>query len=106
MVSQKWGCEMISHVVLFRFLPGVAIEGDAVQTFHAAMLDLPARIDLIRGWRCGFNETADGEAADYVLVAEFEDQAALYAYFEHPAHVAVLKSLEGLATLVFGDITG
>jgi len=97
---------MISHVVLFKFLPGVSVESEAIQAFHAAMQELPGRIDLIRGWRCGFNETADAEAADYVLVAEFEDQAALYAYFEHPAHVAVLKSLEGLATLVFGDISG
>jgi len=97
---------MISHVVLFKFLPGVSIEGEAVRAFHDAMRELPARIDLIRGWRCGFNETPDVDATDYVLIAEFEDQAALYAYFEHPAHVAVLKSLESLATLVFGDISG
>jgi len=103
---QKWGCEMISHVVLFKFLPGVSIEDDDVKAFHAAMLDLPGKIDLIRGWRCGFNETPDAKAADYVLVAEFENQVDLYAYFEHPAHVGVLKRLEGLATLVFGDISG
>lgn len=97
---------MISHVVLFRFLPGVSTDSEAVRIFHDFMQNLPGKIDLIRGWRCGFNETSDSDAADYVLVAEFENQADLYAYFEHPAHVAVLKSLEGLATLVFGDITG
>lgn len=95
---------MITHVVLFRFLPGVALDGRAAQAFHSAMLALPAQIPLIRSWTCGFNTVADAQAADYVLVAGFETEAELFAYFEHPAHLLVLDQLEGLAELLFGDL--
>jgi len=96
---------MISHVVLFKLLPGVSPDSDAVRAFHAAMLALPRQISLIRSWRCGFSITgADAQAADYVLVAEFDNQDDLYQYFEHPLHLGVLKGLDGLAELVFGDI--
>lgn len=97
---------MIRHVVLFKFVSGISADSDAARALHESMQNLPGKIDLIRGWCCGFNETPDTDAADYVLVADFESQSDLYAYFEHPAHVAVLKSLEGVATLVFGDIAG
>jgi len=96
---------VITHVVLFKLLPGISPESRAALEFHAAMLDLPRQIPLIRVWRCGFNTMADAQAADYVLVAEFADQDDLFAYFEHPAHLAVLAQLEGLAELLFGDIS-
>jgi hypothetical protein len=96
---------MISHVVLFKLLPGVSADSETVRAFHAAMLDLPGKIPLIRGWHCGFNETADPQAAEYVLVAEFDDKDALYRYFDHPAHLAVLQGLDGVAELIFGDIS-
>jgi len=97
--------QMITHVVLFKLDPGVSAQGAAAQAFHAAMLALPAQIPQIRAWRCGFNCTPDPQAYDYVLVAEFDDQAALFAYFEHPAHVAAVEKLAGVGDLVFGDIS-
>lgn len=96
---------MITHVVLFKFNAGVSAQTPAVQDFHAAMQALPAQIPLITGWRCGFNVVTDAQAYDYVLVGEFEDQASLYAYFSHPAHVAAVERLTGLGDLVFGDIS-
>lgn len=95
---------MITHVVLFKLLPGVAPEAEAAQAFHAAMLDLPGKIPLIRHWQCGFNTVPDAQAADYVLVAGFDNETDLFAYFEHPAHLVLLNSLEGLAELIFGDL--
>lgn len=95
---------MITHVVLFRFLPGVAPDGPAARAFHDATTNLPGQIPLIRSWQCGFNTVADTQAADYVLVAGFESEADLYAYFEHPAHVLVLDQLKDVADLQFGDI--
>jgi hypothetical protein len=96
---------MITHVVLFRLLPGVLAESPAVQAFHAAMCVLPRRIALIKAWHCGFNETPDAQAADYVLVAGFDNKDALYCYFDDPEHLAVLKLAEVCLELVFGDIS-
>jgi hypothetical protein len=96
--------QVITHVVLFKLLPGIRPDSHAAQAFHSAMQALPAKISLIRSWQCGFNTVEDAQAADYVLVAGFETEADLFAYFEHPAHTAVLQQLEGLAELLFGDI--
>lgn len=96
---------MISHVVLFKLLPGVSAGNEAVRAFHAAMLELPGKIPLIRGWRCGFNETEDPQAADYVLMADFDSREDMFAYFEHPDHLAVLDLLDGVAELIFGDVS-
>ena len=97
---------MITHVVLFKLLPGISPESRAALAFHAAMLELPRQIPLIRAWRCGFNAVADAQAADYLLVAEFDNQADLFAYFEHPAHVAAVRCLDGVADLQFADLPG
>ncbi|MDO6384968.1 Dabb family protein [Uliginosibacterium sp. 31-12] len=95
---------MITHVVLFKLLPGFTADSAPVQAFHAAMLELPGKIPLIKSWSCGFNTVPDAQAAHYVLVAGFESQADLFAYFEHPAHVAAVCCLDGAAELLFGDI--
>jgi quinol monooxygenase YgiN len=94
---------VITHVVLLRFKPGVSAGSEAALALHAALAALPAAISEIRSWRCGFNLTPDAQAADYVLVAEFDDAAALHRYFAHPAHAAVLATVDALADLQFAD---
>lgn len=95
---------MLSHVVLLRFLPGVDAGSEAVQALDAALQALPAEIPQILGWQCGFNVVPDALAADYVLLATFSGEEELLAYFDHPAHLAVLTQIEALATLQFGDL--
>ena len=95
---------MILHAVLFRFVAGVSPQSEAAQSLHAALSALPEQISEIRSWQCGFNVTPDAQAADYVLLAGFDDEAALQRYFEHPAHLVVLRQAEGLVTVLFGDI--
>lgn len=94
---------MITHVVLLRLKPGVAVDSDAARAAHAAMQALPALVPQIREWRCGFNRTADPLAYDYVLVSAFDSEADLYAYFDHPDHLKVVACWEPIADLVFGD---
>ncbi|MCX9156097.1 Dabb family protein [Niveibacterium sp. 24ML] len=96
---------MITHVVLLRLKPGVAIESDAAQSAHSAMCALPALVPGIRAWQCGFNSTPDEVSGwDYVLVSAFDDRAALLAYFDHPAHLKVVAMWEPIADLAFGDL--
>lgn len=95
---------MITHVVLLRFISGHTPDSEAARAMHAALLALPSQIEEIRSWQCGFNRTPDAQAADYVLVAGFDDEVALYRYFEHPAHVVVLDAMTGVVELVFGDL--
>ncbi|MEC5396584.1 Dabb family protein [Uliginosibacterium sp. H1] len=95
---------MITHLVLFRFKPGFAAESPAVKAVHAAMEALPGQVTGIREWRHGFNVTPDAEAWDYGLFASFDDEQALFSYFEHPAHLAVLARWNEVAELRFVDL--
>ncbi len=95
---------MITHVVLLRFRPGVALSSEAVQTAHEAMKALPGLIPLIRDWQCGFNCTLDQQAWDYVVVSRFDSEADMLQYFEHPEHLKVVAVWEPISDLVFGDL--
>ena len=95
---------MIAHLVLFRLRPGVAGDDPRLRAVAAAMDRLPGLIPQIRSWEHGPNRTPDAQAWDWALRALFDDEAALHAYFEHPAHLPVLGQWEALADLAFCDI--
>lgn len=95
---------MITHLVLFRFKPGFDAGSAQVQGAHAALMTLPGQIASIREWRHGFNATPDAEAWDYGLFASFDDEQALYGYFDHPAHLAVSAQWNAVAELRFVDL--
>ncbi len=94
---------MISHLVLFKFKPGVDREDVRVLAVVQDMDGLPLAIPAIRGWEHGFNITDDGGAWDYGLRALFDSEADLHAYFEHSAHLPVLARWEEVADLLFCD---
>jgi hypothetical protein len=94
---------MISHLVLFKFKPGIVRSDARVENVARAMAALPATIPQIRGWEHGFNITDDGGAWDYGLRALFDSEADLHAYFEHSAHLPVLARWEEVADLLFCD---
>ncbi len=94
---------MIVHLVLFKLKPGVGADDPRLKSRLAAMAELPRHIPFIRGWEHGANLTEDAEAWDYGLRATFDNEADLYAYFEHPAHLPVLEAWNEIATLAFAD---
>jgi hypothetical protein len=94
---------VISHLVLFKFKPGIGAGDERVERAVAGMRQLPTRIALIRAWEHGFNVTPDEQAWDYGLRATFSSTADLHTYFEHDDHVAVLRQWEEVGDLIFCD---
>jgi hypothetical protein len=94
---------VIAHLVLFKLKTGVAADDPRLGAVVGAMDTLPRLIPQIRGWEHGPNRTPDAQACDYGLRALFDDESALHAYFDHPAHLPVLRQWEELADLVFCD---
>ncbi len=94
---------MIVHLVLFKFKGGVVRDDTRVAAAVEALWRLPMQIVGIRGWEHGFNVTGDAQAWDYGLRAMFDDEAALHAYLEHPAHVPVVAQWEEISELAFCD---
>ncbi|HEX5126452.1 MAG TPA: Dabb family protein [Rhodocyclaceae bacterium] len=95
---------MITHLVQFRFKAGFDADSAEVQQAHRAMTTLQQEVPGIRSWQYGFNATPDSQAWDYGLCASFDDEQALFAYFEHPAHLAVVAQWNKVAELGFVDL--
>jgi len=94
---------MITHLVLFRLKPGITADDARIAALQAEMAKLPGQIASIRRWEFGANTIADPEAWDFGLRAGFDTQDALLGYFDHPAHLPVLKQWNDVAEMAFAD---
>lgn len=85
---------MIKHIVTFK-LSGSADERRAVaERFKAALMELPAVIDVLESMEVGINENP-AEDWDVVLTAIVPTMADVETYVKHPAHVAAASLLAG-----------
>lgn len=85
---------MIKHIVTFK-LSGSADERRAVaERFKAALMELPAVIDVLESMEVGINENPT-EDWDVVLTAIVPTMADVETYAKHPAHVAAASLLAG-----------
>lgn len=86
---------MIRHV----FMWSVAETADAEAVFDD-LASLDRVVPGLRNWSVGRQLKADKSASagdwQYILMADFESQADLAAYENHPAHVEIVER-------VFGD---
>ena len=82
---------MFRHVVMFRWKPGVTADVRTAVTDGLAAL--PAAIDTIRDYRVGPDAGLAPDNWDYVVVADFLDEAGYLVYRDHPDHRAVVETL-------------
>lgn len=80
---------MIKHIVLMKVRPGVP--ASQVEAMLAALNQLPQEVPRVRNWSLGKNLGPDYPDVHYGLVCEFEDQAALELYLNHPYHLSIRK---------------
>lgn len=84
---------MMRHVVLFRRLADVTPQPVLEAELVTRMRDLEKDIDFIRDWKVAANELQRPICWDYILDAQFDDQAAVERYLPHPAHQALVADL-------------
>lgn len=85
---------MVKHIVTFK-LSGTAEERRAVaERFRHALLELPAKIDVLETMEVGINENP-AEDWDVVLTATVPTMDDVAVYAAHPAHVAAAALLAG-----------
>jgi len=80
---------MFRHVVAFRFGPDVTAE--ARSQIADGLAALPAKIEDIRRYEFGPDAGLAEGNFDFVVVADFDDEAAYLRYAQHPAHLALLR---------------
>ena len=59
----------------------------------AALAALPPQIPTVRDYRFGPDAGLAGTNWDFVVVADFDDEAAYLTYRDHPAHQAVIADV-------------
>ncbi len=86
---------LFRHVVLFRFVDGLAEE--EVNKIVDAFAELPARIDGIVDFEHGtdVSEQNKSKGFTHVFVVTFRDKAGVNAYLPHPAHQEFVGLLSG-----------
>ena len=94
---------MLHHIVLFEPRPeSTREEWDRLRD---EMLKLPCHIAGIRSVSWGMNASPEGlgQGYEHGFVMVFEDEAARDAYLPHPAHTAIIPSIQAISakTLVF-----
>lgn len=84
---------MLRHVALFRWKARTAA-ADLV-SIEEGLRGLPSQIPGILSYRFGRDLGIQDGNADFAVVADFADLEGLRAYWEHPAHLAVLTERSG-----------
>jgi hypothetical protein len=84
---------MIRHVVLLKW--NEKCTDEAVAEVTRGLTALPGQIPEIRAYRFGPDLGLNRRNANYVLVADFENQADFESYVVHPAHVDFMTNLTG-----------
>ena len=90
-VFSREDVSMIEHLVLFKFKPEVG--DNEMNEITAAIQGLKSQIPGIVQITCGKNFSARAQGHQFGLVARFVDKAALELYSNHPAHLAVVETL-------------
>lgn len=78
---------MVKHIVSFKFNGTHAERRAVAESFKAALVELPGKIDVLRSMEVGINENP-AESWDLVLTAVVDTMADVDVYAKHPAHVA------------------
>lgn len=90
---------MIRHIVMWRVKGDTPAErAQARQKVKQSFESLRGRVPGMRNLEVGLDFSGVDYASDVVLVSEFETQAALAAYANHPEHLRVRDELEGMRT--------
>jgi len=79
---------MITHVVAFRWKPGIS--ADQLAVIESELAALPSLVPAIRSYQFGVDLGAAGPANfDYAIVSTFDDLAGWRSYDAHPEHERV-----------------
>lgn len=85
---------MVKHIVMFKLTGSEAERRTVAEAFKAALLALPAQIDVLQSIEVGINQNP-AEDWDVVLTAVVPTMADVDVYAKHPAHVAAAGLLAG-----------
>lgn len=85
---------MVKHIVTFKLSGTDAERKEVAEKFKAALLALPAQIDVLQEIEVGININPN-EDWNVVLIAIVDKLEDVDVYAKHPAHVVAAALLNG-----------
>lgn len=84
----------LKHAVFFRFKKDAAAE--QIQKVEAAFAELPSKIDAIKRFEWGINNSPERHAAGFThcFMVSFDSEEGRAAYLPHPDHLAFVEILQ------------
>ncbi len=84
---------MITHVALFKL---VHSNKETIEGAKEALASLEGKIPQVRHFELGVDLVHSYRSYDLALITKFDSLADLEAYQNHPAHVEVVKYIQGI----------
>lgn len=84
---------MITHIVLYKL---VHANIETIDAARQALKGLEGKIPELRHFEMGVNIVPSYRSYDLALVTKFDSLEDLQTFQNHPAHVAVIKLIQGL----------
>ncbi len=84
---------MITHIALFKL---VHSNKETIDGAKAALAGLEGKVPQVRYFELGVNIVPSYRSYDLSLITKFDSLADLEAYQNHPAHVEVVKYMQGI----------
>ena len=85
---------MVKHIVTFKLNGTQEERRQVAESFKAALMTLPEKIEVLHSIEVGINENPT-EDWDVVLTAIVDTMDDVAVYAKHPAHVAAASLLAG-----------
>lgn len=95
---------MITHIVLFRFRPGVDWSDERALVAESVTLHHEFEIDVIREWTVGRDTSRRDISFDFAVVGVFSNAEDLTAFRSHPHHQLGVRLWRDLADWVVVDV--
>ena len=86
---------MIRHIVMFKIKEGLN-KDEKTRELKDALEQLPGKINEIKHYEIGINETESDRAFDISLVSDFNNNESLDAYRIHPEHQKVVGLIKNI----------
>ncbi len=85
---------LLRHVVMFQFKESSSPK--EIQSVVDAFHELPSKIDSVKGYEYGINNSPEGldNGFTHVFLVTFENDAGRAKYLPHPAHKAFVEILK------------
>ncbi|MDA0283770.1 MAG: Dabb family protein [Planctomycetota bacterium] len=92
--QQERSASELKHAVFFKFKDDASPE--AIQEVEAAFAELPSKIDAIKGFEWGHNNSPEKHSHEFThcFMVTFESEEGRAAYLPHADHLAFVEVLK------------